>query len=139
MGVTPRRNPELVVAVLWQNGEFSYYPARIGAEVVSAYVDKQRRLAHNLVPDKVPAAPVEMGAVWTSPNRAQAGKQAGDGARMQAEHFLVKDGQIVAQRADARRHPAARQTATAQSWRGSRKPGRRSSAASLAQAAAEGR
>ena len=27
VGVVPRRNPELVVAVLWQNGEFSYYPA----------------------------------------------------------------------------------------------------------------
>jgi penicillin-binding protein 2 len=24
VGLTPRRNPELVVAVLWQNGEFSY-------------------------------------------------------------------------------------------------------------------
>ncbi len=33
VGVTPRRNPELVVAVLWQNGEFSYYPARIGARL----------------------------------------------------------------------------------------------------------
>ena len=43
VGVTPRRNPELVVAVLWQNGEFSYYPARIGAKVVEAYVDKKRR------------------------------------------------------------------------------------------------
>ena len=52
VGVTPRRNPELVVAVLWQNGEFSYYPARIGAQVVSAYVEKQRRLAHNLAPVK---------------------------------------------------------------------------------------
>ena len=52
VGVTPRRNPELVVAVLWQNGEFSYYPARIGAKVVSAYVEKQRRLAHNLLPAK---------------------------------------------------------------------------------------
>jgi penicillin-binding protein 2 len=48
VGVTPRRNPELVVAVLWQNGKFSYYPARIGAKIVSAYVEKQRRLANNL-------------------------------------------------------------------------------------------
>ena len=48
VGVTPRRNPELVVAVLWQNGGFSYFPARIGAQVVSAYVEKQRRLDHNL-------------------------------------------------------------------------------------------
>ena len=62
VGVTPRRNPELVVAVLWQNGEFSYYPARLGARVVAAYVEKQRRLAHNLVPAKAPTPPVEVGA-----------------------------------------------------------------------------
>ena len=62
VGVTPRRNPELVVAVLWQNGNKSWFAARIGAKVVSAYVDKQRRLAHNLAAHQDPAAPVEMGA-----------------------------------------------------------------------------
>jgi penicillin-binding protein 2 len=66
VGVTPRRNPELVVAVLWQNGQFSYYPARLGAKVVAAYVEKQRRLANNLVPSKQPA-PAEVGALWTEP------------------------------------------------------------------------
>ena len=66
VGVTPTRNPELVVAVLWQNGNKSWFPARIGARVVSAYVEKQRRLEHNLGPDKT-AAPVEMSAVWTTP------------------------------------------------------------------------
>ena len=96
VGVTPRRNPELVVAVLWQNGEFSYYPARIGAKVVSAYVEKQRRLAHNLVPVKA-AAPAEMGAIWTTPGTGgKAGSPAGEG-RMQAGTFLVKDGEIVGQ------------------------------------------
>ena len=72
VGVTPRRNPELVVAVLWQNGEFSYYPARIGARVVAAYVDKKRRLAGNLPPEKA-AAPVEVGAVWTARRQSRAG------------------------------------------------------------------
>ena len=100
VGVTPRRNPELVVAVLWQNGEFSYYPARIGAKVVAAYVEKQRRLANNLQPVKA-AAPVEMGAVWTVPRPASGSganpaDQDGNPARMQAGHFLVQNGQIVA-------------------------------------------
>ena len=100
VGVTPRRNPELVVAVLWQNGEFSYYPARIGAKVVAAYVEKQRRLANNLQPVKA-AAPVEMGAVWTVPRPASGSganpaDQDGNPARMQAGHFLVRNGQIVA-------------------------------------------
>ena len=70
VGLTPRRNPELVVAVLWQNGDKSYYPARLGARFVAAYVEKQRRLAHNLQPAKaaVPAKPVEVGAVWSDPD-----------------------------------------------------------------------
>jgi penicillin-binding protein 2 len=91
VGVTPRRNPELVVAVLWQNGQFSYYPARIGAKVVSAYVEKQRRLAKNLAQPAKPAAPVEMSAVWTVPNEAS-GVEAD---RLQSGHFLVDQGQIV--------------------------------------------
>lgn len=96
VGVTPRRNPELVVAVLWQNGEFSYYPARIGAKIVSAYVEKQRRLAHNLVPVKT-AAPVVMSAVWTGPNSGGGpGKQNDSPPRMQGGSFLVQNGQIVA-------------------------------------------
>jgi penicillin-binding protein 2 len=100
VGLTPRRNPELVVAVLWQNGEFSYYPARIGAKVVAAYVEKQRRLANNLQQVKA-AAPVEMSAVWTVPGPASsAGKQSGLAARMQSGRFLIRgDGEVVAAKA----------------------------------------
>jgi penicillin-binding protein 2 len=95
VGVTPSHNPELVVAVLWQNGQFSYYPARLGARVVSAYVEKQRRLANNLAPVKAAAAPVVMGAFWTSPNK---GAKAGDGPdRLNAGSFLVQNGKIVGQ------------------------------------------
>ncbi len=89
VGVTPRRNPELVVAVLWQNGEFSYYPARIGARVVAAYVEKQRRLAHNLQLAKAPA-PAEVGAVWSVPDPKH-GKD-GEGPRIRAGHFFVNPG-----------------------------------------------
>ena len=106
VGVTPRRNPELVVAVLWQNGEFSYYPARIGAKIVSAYVEKQRRLAHNLVPVKT-AAPVVMSAVWTGANPSGGpGKQNDSPPRMQGGSFLVQNGQIVA-RTTSDTHSAA--------------------------------
>lgn len=93
VGVTPRRNPELVVAVLWQNGEFSYYPARIGAKVVSAYVEKQRRLANNLQAPKTatPQAPVEVGAVWTSPDTNVAAKNSAEipAARLHAGRFFL--------------------------------------------------
>jgi len=97
VGVTPRRNPELVICVLWQNGDKSYYPARIGAEVVSAYVAKQRRLAKNLVPSKTPA-PFEMGAMWTSPNpNAVSGNKTGSTDQVQTGNFMVQNGKIVAQ------------------------------------------
>jgi penicillin-binding protein 2 len=97
VGVTPRRNPELVVAVLWQNGEFSYYPARIGAQVVAAFVDKKRRLANNLPPPKAaPApAPVEVGAVWTVPD-AKAGANNAGASKLQSGHFYVDSHGIVA-------------------------------------------
>ncbi len=94
VGITPRRNPELVVAVLWQNGNKSWFAARIGARVVSAYVEKQRRLANNLEPVKT-AAPAEMSAVWTVPDAAPGAK--GESDRMQGGNFLVDHGQIVAQ------------------------------------------
>ncbi len=91
VGVTPRRNPELVVAVLWQHGEFSFYPARIGAQVVQAYVDKQRNLKHNLPANNAtttppaPSRPVDVGAIWTQPELVH-GKEV---ARIHAGHFFL--------------------------------------------------
>jgi penicillin-binding protein 2 len=43
VGVMPRRNPEIVVAVLFEGGEEGPYAARLAAQVVKAYADKQRR------------------------------------------------------------------------------------------------
>jgi penicillin-binding protein 2 len=70
VGVVPRRNPELVVVVLYMHGNFSYYAARIASRVVAAYVDKQRRLDHNLPMEqaKQPQQPVDVGAVWSMPD-----------------------------------------------------------------------
>jgi penicillin-binding protein 2 len=97
VGVTPRRNPELVVAVLWQNGEFSFYPARICAKIVAAYVEKKRRQEKNLIEAKLAAPAVtEMGAVWTTP--LPAGKTNGvDGSRtrLNAGRFLIQEGKLV--------------------------------------------
>ncbi len=94
VGVVPRRNPELVVAVLWQNGEFSYYPARLGARVVAAYVEKQRRLANNLQLQKAatPAKPVEVGAIWTTPGDASTNSAVGQTARIHSGRFFVNPG-----------------------------------------------
>jgi penicillin-binding protein 2 len=115
VGVVPRRNPELVIAVLWQDGGFSGYPARIAAKVVTAYVDKKRRLAGNL-PQQKDAAPVEVGAVWSTP-----GAQTGPGgkntaaakSRIHSGHFFVENGQIVAaNRTGAQTNPKQTKSAT---------------------------
>jgi penicillin-binding protein 2 len=91
VGVTPRRNPELVVAVLFQNGDHSWFPARIGAHVVEAYVNKQRRLLGDLPPEKM-NTPIEMSAVWSQPGNAAytKGQQ-----KIGTGNFVVSNGQAV--------------------------------------------
>ena len=61
-GVEPRRNPEIVVCVMLEEGEHGYLAARTAAQVIKAYVEKQRRQ-----PTTVAEGPknVELGAVWT--------------------------------------------------------------------------
>ena len=62
VGVEPRRNPEIVVAALFEEGEHGDKTAHIVAAVIKAFVDKQRRQ-----PTKVAQkdGKVEIGAVWT--------------------------------------------------------------------------
>ncbi|MGA3212395.1 MAG: penicillin-binding protein 2 [Terriglobales bacterium] len=43
VGVTPRRNPEIVVAVLFEEGEHGKLAARVASQVIQAYVEKQRK------------------------------------------------------------------------------------------------
>src|SRR6185503_19124513 len=114
VGVVPRRNPELVIAVLWEHGEFSYYPARLGARLVAAYVEKQRRKANNLMPVKAPnPPPVEVGAVWTFPNPAT-----GHGeppTKMQAGKFYVgANGRVTDAKGDRAALSASKSAVTRQ-------------------------
>jgi penicillin-binding protein 2 len=48
VGMTPRRNPDIVVAVLWENGDWGANSAKLGAQVVDTFVTKQRKAAGNL-------------------------------------------------------------------------------------------
>jgi penicillin-binding protein 2 len=61
VGVTPRRNPDLVVAVLWEHGVWGKNSAMLAAHVVDAFVTKQRKKAGNLrlaeTPAPIPAKP----------------------------------------------------------------------------------
>src|SRR5215471_7071595 len=69
VGVAPRRNPEIVVCVLFEQGEHGYLAARAAAQVIKAYVDKQRALRNNptLFSDKVDPGSVPMAALWSAP------------------------------------------------------------------------
>jgi penicillin-binding protein 2 len=69
-GVTPRRNPEIVVVVYFEGGEHGPLAARIGAQVVKAFVEKQRRLRNNpmLFSDKADPGSVPIAGVWNQPD-----------------------------------------------------------------------
>ena len=55
VGMAPRRNPDIVVAVLWEHGVWGQYSARLASQVITAYVNKQRDRAGNL--QQLAAAP----------------------------------------------------------------------------------
>ena len=64
VGFTPRRNPDIIVCVLFEGGEHGKLAARLATQVIKAYVDKQQRQ-----PTKVAAGPgkVEVSGLWTDP------------------------------------------------------------------------
>ncbi len=89
VGVTPRRNPEIVVCTLLEGGEHGRFAGRVAAQVISAYVTKQRRLENNLLQAKVPA-PAEVGAVWSEPAVQATGKDpAPQAATLHGGHFFL--------------------------------------------------
>ncbi len=48
VGMSPRRNPDIVVAVLWEHGGWGAGSAPVAAQVVNAFITKQRKRAGNL-------------------------------------------------------------------------------------------
>jgi penicillin-binding protein 2 len=50
VGMAPRRNPDIIVAVLWEHGGWGAGSAPLAARVIEAYVNKQRKEQHNLRP-----------------------------------------------------------------------------------------
>jgi penicillin-binding protein 2 len=72
-GVAPRRNPEIVVCALLEQGEHGYLAARVVSQVVKAYVDKQRQVRNNptLFSDKDDPGSVPIAGFWSSSGTEQ--------------------------------------------------------------------
>jgi penicillin-binding protein 2 len=90
VGVEPRRNPEIVVCTLLEEGEHGYLAARTAAKVIKAYVDKQQQ--HNPVKltQRSKSTLTEIGAVWTAPeDDKHDDKENKDGNRLRAGKFLL--------------------------------------------------
>jgi penicillin-binding protein 2 len=83
VGFTPRRNPDVIVCVLFEGGEHGRLAARLATQVIKAYVDKQRRQPIKVVDDPGKDGKAEMGALWTSPDAD------GDGERLQGGRFVL--------------------------------------------------
>jgi penicillin-binding protein 2 len=64
VGVAPRRNPEIVVCSLLEEGEHGYLAARTAAQVIKAYIEKQRRQPTKMAGQ---GGTSEIGAVWDEP------------------------------------------------------------------------
>ena len=81
VGFTPRRDPDIIVCVLFEGGEHGKLAARLATQVIKAYVDKQRRQ-----PSKVANnGKVDIGALWTEPNN----DSDGDRQKLQGGRFVL--------------------------------------------------
>jgi penicillin-binding protein 2 len=58
VGMTPRRNPDIVVAVLWEHGYWGNNSARLASGIINAFVTKQRKLNNNIKIAEAAPAPV---------------------------------------------------------------------------------
>jgi len=96
VGFTPRRNPDIIVCVLFEGGEHGKLAARLATQVIKAYVDKQKRQPTKLASA---AGKVEVSSMWTDgggsvdendgdKNRDK-DKDAGHGDHLQAGRFLI--------------------------------------------------
>jgi penicillin-binding protein 2 len=48
VGMAPRRNPDIVVAVLWEHGNWGNNSAKLASQIIDAFVNKQRKRDNNI-------------------------------------------------------------------------------------------
>jgi penicillin-binding protein 2 len=66
VGMAPRRNPDIVVAVLWENGNWGNNSAKLAAQVINTFVEKQRKRDNNLRIADTPQPPTPQATPATS-------------------------------------------------------------------------
>jgi penicillin-binding protein 2 len=105
VGMAPRRNPEIVIAVLQEHGDWGANSAKIAAQIVTVYVNKKRAQDHNVLDQAGADKPVEVGAVWSNP--APAGRKKAalrspmEASDLHAGHFFVDPPRPAAPRSTA--------------------------------------
>jgi penicillin-binding protein 2 len=83
VGFTPRRNPDIVVCVLFQGGEHGKLAARLATQVIKAYVDKQRRTPQKVAGISNADGKVDVGGLWSEPDSD------GNKQNLRVGHFFV--------------------------------------------------
>ena len=80
VGFTPRRDPDIIVCVLFEGGEHGKLAARLATEVIKAYVEKQRRQPSKMAKSDGKA---DVAAVWNTQGEGRSDD-------FQGGHFTVK-------------------------------------------------
>ena len=83
VGFTPRRNPEIVVCVLFQGGEHGKLAARLATQVIKAYVEKRNRNPQKMTEKPKNNGTVDVGGLWSDP------LSEGESDALEAARFVV--------------------------------------------------
>lgn len=68
VGMAPRRNPDIVVAVLWEHGGWGAGSAPVAAQVINAFVTKQRKRENNIRIAETPSASQTASSASSAPS-----------------------------------------------------------------------
>ena len=102
VGVTPRRNPEIVVALLIEQGEHGPVAAQLASKVIKAFVEKQRRIHNNptLFSDKTDPSSVPMAGVWNTTVPSDGDGQQPEASKLSADRFQGGNFRIKMEKSD---------------------------------------
>jgi penicillin-binding protein 2 len=107
VGMVPRRNPEIVITVLQEHGDWGSLSAHIAAQMVTTYVNKKRAADQNILNQASLSKPVEMGAIWSEPAPGGHHRHGarGEDSVLHAGHFMVDPGPFAPAKSLASSHP----------------------------------